>query len=59
MLRILKVFNIEKGLYHFLETLKDFNFEKWLRYILITSKVYQNSWLTAASEGRLSYNIYD
>ena len=63
-LRTLKVSNIEKGLHHFLETLKGFNFEKWLRHILITRKVYQNSysveyWRTAASEGRLSYRIYD
>ena len=63
-LRTLKVSNIEKGLHHFLETLKGFNFEKWLRHILITRKVYQNSysvecWWTAASEGRLSYDIYD
>ena len=63
-LRTLKVSNIEKGLYHFLETLKGFNFEKWLRHIFITRKVYQNSysvecWWTAASEGRLSYHIYD
>ena len=59
-----KVFNIGKGLYHFPETLKGFIFEKWLRHILITCKVYQNSysvecWWTAASEGRLSYHIYD
>ena len=64
LLRTLKVFNIEKELHHFLETLKGFNFEKWLRHILITRKVYQNSysvecWWTAASEGRLSYHIYD
>ena len=63
-LRTLKVFNIEKGLHHYLETLQGFNFEKWLRHILITCKVYQNSysvecWWTAASEGRLSYHIYD
>ena len=63
-LRTLKVPNIEKGIYHFLETLKSFNFEKWLRHILVTQKVYQNSysvkcWWTAASEGRLSYHIYD
>ena len=63
-LRTLKVSNIEKGLHHFLEALKGFNFEKWLRHILITRKVYQNSysvecWWTAASEGRLSYRIYD
>ena len=63
-LRTLKVFNIEKELHHFLETLKGFNFEKWLHHILITRKVYQNSysvlcWWTAASEGRLSYHIYD
>ena len=65
LLRTLKVFNIEKELHHFLETLKGFNFEKWLRQILITRKVYQNSyytvlcWWTAASQGRLSYHIYD
>ena len=64
-LRTLKVFNIEKELHHFLETLKGFNFEKWLRQILITRKVYQNSyctvlcWWTAASQGRVSYHIYD
>ena len=60
----LKVFNTEKGLHHFLQTLKGFNFEKRLFHILITRKVYQNSyfaecWWTAASEGRLSYHIYD
>ena len=57
---ILKVFNIEKGLPHFLETLKSFNFEKWLHHILMTLKVFQNSvecWWTAASEGHLLYHI--
>ena len=64
-LRTLKVFNIEKELHLFIEALKGFNFEKWLRQILITRKVYQNSyctvlcWWTAASQGRLSYHIYD
>ena len=63
-LSTLKVSNIEKGHHHFLETLKGFNFEKKLRHILITRKVYQNSysvecWWTAASEGRLSYHVYD
>ena len=60
----LKVFNTEKGLHHSLETLKSFNFEKWLHQILMTLKYFQNSysaecWWTAASEGRLSYHIYD
>ena len=60
----LKVVTIEKGLHHFLETLKGFSFEKWLHHILMTHKVYQNSysvecWWTAASEGHLSYHIYD
>ena len=59
-----KVF-FKKKLHHFLETLKGFNFEKWLRQILITRKLYQNSyctvlcWWTAASQGRLSYHVYD
>ena len=40
----LKVFNIEKGLHHFLETLKSFNFEKRLHHILMILKVFQNSY---------------
>ena len=65
LLRALRVFNIEKQIHHFLETLKGFNFEKWLRQTLVTRKVYQYSyctvlcWWTAASQGRLSYHIYD
>ena len=65
LLRALKVVKIEKELHHFLDSLKGFNFEKWLRQILITRKVYQNSyftvlcWWTAASQGCLSYHIYD
>ena len=39
-----KVFTIEKGLHHFLETLKSFNFEKWLHHILITLNVFQISY---------------
>ena len=57
----LKVFNIEKGLHHFLETVKCFNFEKWLHHILMSLKVFQDSysvecWWTSASEGCLSYH---
>ena len=64
LLRTLKVFNIEKELHHLLETLKGFNFEQWLCQILITRKVYQNSysvlsWLAVASQGCLSYHIYE
>ena len=63
-LRTLKVSSMEKGQHDFFETLQGFNFKKWLRHVLITCKVYQNSysvecWWTAASEGRLSYQIYD
>ena len=38
----LKVFNIEKVLHHFLETVKCFNFEKWLHRILMSLKVFQD-----------------
>ena len=63
--RTLHIFKTEKELHHFLETLKGFNFEKWFRQILVTRKICQNSyctvlcWWTAASQGRLSYHIYD
>ena len=60
----LKVFNTEKWLHHFLRTLKVFNIEKGLHHILVTLKVFQNSysvecWWAAASDGCLSYHIYD